>query len=881
MFSATEGDSLRAAFCTALNLPSSSFSATPNFITCQPSYFAAICTHFAVLHPDLPAPLKLSLVPTETPCHYTLSSPLPHAPFHPLVMLRGVSPRTNGGHVIAATMLQLTPTKVHIVPFHDPHPDGSFLLEPCIWMIVFPDLGSPDADAKSPSTKSPAAPARKYSWTAAGPPAEFDVTKSPSAQPAPSPANPPEDVELSALSLTSPPTPLIPLYSPFPSPAALRLALSSLPDYESCVDDYVSMLTYLQIAATLIIATHGATSDPPQEAAATSPKKSKGEKKKISVPRANLLSHLLTLPPPPLRTLPLLAALSPAITPTTASPPISTITMSSLLSTITAPTPPASKPKSKSSYLKIAAYGTLATASIFLTAGLTLPLITAASASLISSLSILTGSSLIIATSSAISTLLLSAGGAPMLASIVVTVVGGTIAAKKITTRYLGVEATVYRWDGDCGRCRELQAEASEAAVDEGKEGAAAPPDAVIQCGYCKLKASLNVTPPKTDALARSLSIKYFVHGYYTDIDDVYKDFGVDYHSGFDAESIEDTQICLWAEKVLARYYAEVNPMKLEDAGYAEKISVDWFGRYEELFAHLTELYNKHPLHTALSATSTPVDLPPVTLAWLARFDLTPTTSVSTPSHVTNTLTYSQTEIEEFSKHSNSMTNEMLKEITTATTKEVLKHTIASTVFAAITLPLFVSNRISSIDESWALIIDRSDGVGRSLARHLVGGEGGPRVVDLVGISFGARLVYSCLKELIFMWRFMQEEGLGLGEEVAGSDGEKAVVLKHPCDVVGDVVLFGTPTHLDKGVWEDIRLLVGRKVVNCYSDKDRLLSGIFNYKRLQGAIKYRGLVVGVKKVGVEGVVDVNCSELVERHEDWGKKYLEITKTLVS
>lgn len=137
------------------------------------------------------------------------------------------------------------------------------------------------------------------------------------------------------------------------------------------------------------------------------------------------------------------------------------------------------------------------------------------------------------------------------------------------------------------------------------------------------------------------------------------------------------------------------------------------------------------------------------------------------PAHVLKTLTFSQKEVLDFSNQTNSMSNEMLKEVTTATTKQLIKHTIASSVMSAIALPLFVSSQIHDIDSTWALLLDRSDGIGRAFARQLLAAEGGDagRVVDFVGISWGARLVYSCLKELAAASGKIEEmEGEGEGE---------------------------------------------------------------------------------------------------------------------
>ena len=154
MFDSHNGDSLRASFCNSLNLPATSFPLTPNFVQ-APSYYTKLVEHFHELYPNLSVgPVKTLITPTDQPELYRLSATPPKdepsvqslPPHHHLCMLRGVSPRTGGGHVICAriSVTDHDSRVVRVIPFHDPHPDGSGLYHPYSWIITFPPLSPRD-----------------------------------------------------------------------------------------------------------------------------------------------------------------------------------------------------------------------------------------------------------------------------------------------------------------------------------------------------------------------------------------------------------------------------------------------------------------------------------------------------------------------------------------------------------------------------------------------------------------------------------------------------------------------------------------------------------------------------------------------------------------
>jgi thioesterase domain-containing protein len=77
------------------------------------------------------------------------------------------------------------------------------------------------------------------------------------------------------------------------------------------------------------------------------------------------------------------------------------------------------------------------------------------------------------------------------------------------------------------------------------------------------------------------------------------------------------------------------------------------------------------------------------------------------------------------------------------------------------------------LDNCWSVAMNRADKAGQELANALLSRAQGGRPVNLVGYSIGARVVFSCLKE---MTKRKQAEGIIqdvvlLGAPVSGSTG--------------------------------------------------------------------------------------------------------------
>jgi hypothetical protein len=207
-------------------------------------------------------------------------------------------------------------------------------------------------------------------------------------------------------------------------------------------------------------------------------------------------------------------------------------------------------------------------------------------------------------------------------------------------------------------------------------------------------------------------------------------------------------------------------------------------------------------------------------------------------------------------------------------TQQILKHTALQTLLSAIAWPAALINAANMIDGTWTLAVERADEAGKELARSLLFSQAGHRPITLVGFSFGARAIYSCLKEMAKYqekWYKYQEEmsKLKQGERSRGSkkidsnEDEPLSQMREPTSIIEDVVIMGLPNHLSIASWKACRQVVSGRLINCFSQKDLILSLMFQFKRL-------GLkpVCGTLPVSVPGVENFDVSDLVTAHSDY-------------
>jgi len=219
-----------------------------------------------------------------------------------------------------------------------------------------------------------------------------------------------------------------------------------------------------------------------------------------------------------------------------------------------------------------------------------------------------------------------------------------------------------------------------------------------------------------------------------------------------------------------------------------------------------------------------------------------------------------------------SVTDQMI-EWGISATKTILHTTVFATLMTAVTLPYSLVLAANAIDSSWTMAMERADRAGIELAKSLIDSTAGHRPVVLVGFSMGARVIYSCLKELAKhqeIWEAHQQtkklpsrqrhsaKGGGTGEE-------KLKYMREPASIIEDAILMGTPNHVSLKSWEACRRIVAGRIVNCYSRKDLILSLMFQMKRFQGILRP---VCGTSPVAVSGVENYDVTDLVSAHTDY-------------
>jgi hypothetical protein len=218
--------------------------------------------------------------------------------------------------------------------------------------------------------------------------------------------------------------------------------------------------------------------------------------------------------------------------------------------------------------------------------------------------------------------------------------------------------------------------------------------------------------------------------------------------------------------------------------------------------------------------------------------------------------------------------SDLAYDVVSGGTAQLLKHTALSTLMSAIAWPYALVNAANMIDGTWTLAVERADEAGKELARSLLFSRAGNRPVTLVGFSFGARTIYSCLKELAMYqenWEDYQEMKFSsmqngkVTQPVVENEGSENFYkhMREPASIVEDAIIMGLPNHLSLTSWKVCRQVVSGRLVNCYSRKDLILSLMFQFKRL--GIKP---VCGTCPVNVSGVENIDVTDLIAGHQDY-------------
>ncbi|GAA5903984.1 hypothetical protein JCM8208_001750 [Rhodotorula glutinis] len=166
---------------------------------------------------------------------------------------------------------------------------------------------------------------------------------------------------------------------------------------------------------------------------------------------------------------------------------------------------------------------------------------------------------------------------------------------------------------------------------------------------------------------------------------------------------------------------------------------------------------------------------------------------------------------------------------------ELVKRTALAAVYAGVALPLTVfKSATTAFDSEFTQCKDKARKAGVLLAEILEREVQGKRPVVLIGYGPGASLIFSCLQHL---------HALGLGH------------------LVYDAVLVSLPDSPSPAAWHEARSVVAHEVVNAYSANDWVLGIAARLYTLSTRI------AGLRPVQIEGITDINISDLLGAHMD--------------
>ncbi|ETN42256.1 uncharacterized protein HMPREF1541_04197 [Cyphellophora europaea CBS 101466] len=178
--------------------------------------------------------------------------------------------------------------------------------------------------------------------------------------------------------------------------------------------------------------------------------------------------------------------------------------------------------------------------------------------------------------------------------------------------------------------------------------------------------------------------------------------------------------------------------------------------------------------------------------------------------------------------------NILATEALTQTIQQVLGSTLLIGLMSAIQLPIILTKLAYLIDNPWNVSLDRANAAGLILADSLIQRHLGQRPITLVGFSLGARLIFSCLKELANR----------------GAYG-----------IVQNVYLFGAPITAKRDEYLRARSVIAGRFVNGYASNDWILGYLF--RATAGGL---GRVAGLAAVeNIPGMENKDVGEFVNGH----------------
>lgn len=196
----------------------------------------------------------------------------------------------------------------------------------------------------------------------------------------------------------------------------------------------------------------------------------------------------------------------------------------------------------------------------------------------------------------------------------------------------------------------------------------------------------------------------------------------------------------------------------------------------------------------------------------------------------------------------------MAIEVSSQATKAALQFSVIGAIISAVALPSALLTASKLIDDPYQIVVIRADEAGKELAKCLLlSDERRPGklecillmdihqlshltslvVVTLVGFSFGARVIYSCLRELARQQDIWEEDQNQTTVDFRVNSSTKSKEKLHfqydrePASLIADVIFIGLPRVIDKTVLTSCRRVTGGRFINCYAKNDWLLSLMF------------------------------------------------------
>jgi hypothetical protein len=168
-------------------------------------------------------------------------------------------------------------------------------------------------------------------------------------------------------------------------------------------------------------------------------------------------------------------------------------------------------------------------------------------------------------------------------------------------------------------------------------------------------------------------------------------------------------------------------------------------------------------------------------------------------------------------------------EVSSQATKVALQYSIIGAILTACALPSALATATKLIDDPYQIVVIRADEAGKELAKCLLQSDE-RRPVTLVGFSFGARVIYSCLRELAHQQDIWEESRSSKSIGTADKKDKEERRFKYdrePASLIADVIFIGLPRVIDKNVLTSCRRVTGGRLVNCYTKNDWFLSLMF------------------------------------------------------